>query len=133
MLNSYELKTESVLPNCRQVLDPNSESEIAPSPAGEPIQSKFYYVPGDVENCRECSAEIVSPAAKAGLLLDDDDDEDEEEDYLGDDDGIDDDLEVDELDVVDDDGFYTERYDTVMEEDSIGGDDEHVYSTYTGK
>ncbi|XP_062561964.1 uncharacterized protein LOC134225695 [Armigeres subalbatus] len=115
----------------KQVLDPNSESEIAPSPAGEPIQSKFYYVPGDVENCRECSAEIVSPAAKAGLLLDDDDDEDEEEDDLGDDDGIDDDLEVDELDVVDDDGFYTERYDTVMEEDSIGGDDEHVYSTYT--
>nr|XP_029730724.1 uncharacterized protein LOC109408775 [Aedes albopictus]XP_029730725.1 uncharacterized protein LOC109408775 [Aedes albopictus] len=113
----------------KQVLDPTSESEVPPSPAGEPIQSKFYYVPGDMESCRECSAEIVSPAAKADLL------DDEEGDLLGDDDdddGIeDDDLEVDELDVVDDDGFYTERYDTVMEEDSIGGDDEHVYSTYT--
>lgn len=107
------------------MLDPTSESEVPPSPAGEPIQSKFYYVPGDVESCRECSAEIVSPAAKGDLLGDEDDLED---------DGIDDDdLEVDELDVVDDDGFYTERYDTVMEEDSIGGDDEHVYSTYTGE
>lgn len=106
----------------KQVLDPTSESEIPPSPAGEPIQSKFYYVPGDVENCRECSAEIVSPIK--GDLLDD------EDDLEDDDDGIDDDLEVDELDVVDDDGFYTERYDTVMEEDSIGGDD-LVYSTYT--
>lgn len=104
------------------MLDPASESEVPPSPAGEPIQSKFYYVPGDVESCRECSAEIVSPA-KADLLDDEDD---------LDDDGIDDDLEVDELDVIDEDGFYTERYDTVMEEDSIGGDD-LVYSTYTGE
>lgn len=104
----------------KQVLDPNLETEVPPSPAGEPIQSKFYYVPGDMESCRECSAEIVSPAKICDHDLDDEED-----------DGIDDDLEVDELDVVDDpDGFYTERYDTVMEEDSIAGD-EHVYSSYT--
>lgn len=107
--------------------DPALESsEVAPSPAGEPIQSKFFYVPGDLESCRECSAEIVSPAKLDDRIENDLDDED---------DGIDDDdLEVDELDVEDEDedGFYTERYDTVMEEDSIGGD-EQIYGSYTGE
>lgn len=110
------------------MLDPTSESEVPPSPAGVPIQSKFYYVPGDMESCRECSAEIISPAAK--MMCADDDELGDEED-----DGIDDDLEVDELDMVDGhgiDGYYTERYDTVMEEDSIAGD-ELVYSSYTGE
>ncbi|XP_058829395.1 nucleoprotein TPR-like [Topomyia yanbarensis] len=120
----------------KQVLDPSLESEVAPSPAGVPIQSKFYYVPGDLESCRECSAEIVMPI-KADIMGGDDlvdvDDEEEEEENdeedRADDDIEDDDLEADELD-EDDDGFYTERYDTVMEEDSIGGDD-RVYSSYT--
>ncbi|XP_055598884.1 uncharacterized protein LOC129748342 [Uranotaenia lowii] len=122
----------------KQVLDPTSESEVPPSPAGEPIQSKFYYVPGDIESCRECSAEIVSPVLVKGSTHLHGDEEDEEdlrhhrdEDEDEDDDGIegDDDLEADELD-AEDDGYYAERYDTVMEEDSIGGDD-RAYSSYT--
>ncbi|XP_055531417.1 uncharacterized protein LOC129722173 [Wyeomyia smithii] len=105
----------------RKQVDPALELEVAPSPAGIPIQSKFYYVPGELESCRECNAEMLIPGK--GDVIDDDLVEDEDED----DDGIDDDLEADELD---EDGFYTERYDTVMEEDSIGGDD-RVYSSYT--
>ncbi|XP_058459103.1 uncharacterized protein LOC131435343 [Malaya genurostris] len=114
----------------KQVIDPSLESDVAPSPAGVPIQSKFYYVPGDLESCRECSAEIVSPV-KEDLIDDDlgDDDDGDPEQDAADDIDDDDELEADELD-EDDDGFYTERYDTVMEEDSIGGDD-RVYSSYT--
>ncbi|XP_055621645.1 uncharacterized protein LOC129765392 [Toxorhynchites rutilus septentrionalis] len=124
----------------RQVLDPTSESEIPPSPAGEPIQSKFYYVPGDLEDCHECGPEIVSPLKEHMIhdeLDDDDDVEDEdvdgqEEDEEEEEDVMDDELEADELDVEneDEEGFYSERYDVVMEEDSIAGD-ELVYSSYT--
>ncbi|XP_053658947.1 uncharacterized protein LOC128708015 [Anopheles marshallii] len=137
----------------KQVMDPTSESEVPPSPAGEPIQSKFYYVPGELNGdgleCRDCSsAELIDPEfetdareedleRQSGVLLPEDEldgeshhhpmeerpsemEEDEEEEE-----------EEEELNAEDDeDGFYTERYDTVMDEDSIGGD-EHVYSSYT--
>uniref|UniRef100_A0A182YL58 Uncharacterized protein n=1 Tax=Anopheles stephensi TaxID=30069 RepID=A0A182YL58_ANOST len=135
----------------KQVMDPTSESEVPPSPAGEPIQSKFYYVPGELNGngleCRDCSsAELIDPEfetdaqgeemeRESAVLLPEDEldgephhhpmderpseveDEEAEEQMHGEDD-------------EDEDGFYTERYDTVMDEDSIGGD-EHVYSSYT--
>ncbi|KFB50255.1 hypothetical protein ZHAS_00018332 [Anopheles sinensis] len=137
----------------KQVLDPTSESEVPPSPAGEPIQTKFYYVPGELNEleCRDCSsAELIDPdfpdtqelidhqsphvhqdeqqlemlaPGDHGLLEGSQQLEERPSDVGEEDD--DGDEEQDE-----EDGFYTERYDTVMDEDSIGGD-EHVYSSYT--
>uniref|UniRef100_A0A182KC24 Uncharacterized protein n=1 Tax=Anopheles christyi TaxID=43041 RepID=A0A182KC24_9DIPT len=144
----------------KQVMDPTSESEVPPSPAGEPIQSKFYYVPGELNGtggleCRDCSsAELIDPEFEIeqlgeesegqSVVLLPEDEEEEGDDAL---DGephhlhphplvderpseAEDDLHAEEDE--DEDGFYTERYDTVMDEDSIGGD-EHVYSSYTGR
>ncbi|XP_053681322.1 uncharacterized protein LOC128732177 [Anopheles nili] len=140
----------------KQVLDPTSESEVPPSPAGEPIQSKFYYVPGELNDggleCRDCSsAELIEPdfepdlhhgAAERQLALampqdvldgelrhesmDDQPSEIEEDERQ--DEGEEEGIGAEDDD--DEDGFYTERYDTVMDEDSIAGD-EHVYSSYT--
>uniref|UniRef100_A0A182PS90 Uncharacterized protein n=1 Tax=Anopheles epiroticus TaxID=199890 RepID=A0A182PS90_9DIPT len=131
----------------KQVMDPTSESEVPPSPAGEPIQSKFYYVPGELNGselveCRDCSsAELIDPEFDSDMHGDDperqsvilrpeQDGLDGEPHPLGEErpSEIEDELQVE--DDEDEDGFYTERYDTVMDEDSIGGD-EHVYSSYT--
>uniref|UniRef100_A0A182PZR7 Uncharacterized protein n=1 Tax=Anopheles farauti TaxID=69004 RepID=A0A182PZR7_9DIPT len=139
----------------KQVLDPTSESEVPPSPAGEPIQSKFYYVPGELNGggleCRDCSsAELADPDFESDMAHEENqsvvmlpeevrheaephrhlhpmDDRPSEAEDGQEDDGV----EVERAeDDEDEDGFYTERYDTVMDEDSIGGD-EHVYSSYT--
>ncbi|ETN67585.1 hypothetical protein AND_000595 [Anopheles darlingi] len=140
----------------KQVLEPTSESEVPPSPAGEPIQSKFYYVPGELNelDCQECSSveqdEYDPDFSEAEMVL-------EHERRLAEEEALgvertladDDMLEPREVDKEDDriqdvgepgseleegeedeEGFYTERYDTVMDEDSIAGD-EHVYSSYT--
>uniref|UniRef100_A0A182TFR8 Uncharacterized protein n=1 Tax=Anopheles melas TaxID=34690 RepID=A0A182TFR8_9DIPT len=140
----------------KQVMDPTSESEVPPSPAGEPIQSKFYYVPGELNGsgleCRDCSsAELIDPEfdpvargedleGQSVVLLPEEEEalEGESQHHRQQHPMVDDErpseLE-DELNAEDDedeDGFYTERYDTVMDEDSIGGD-EHVYSSYTGR
>ncbi|XP_050089810.1 uncharacterized protein LOC126573985 [Anopheles aquasalis] len=137
----------------KQVLEPTSESEVPPSPAGEPIQSKFYYVPGELNelDCQECSSveqdEYDPDFSEAAMVL-------EHERRLAEEvqavDGLPGDmlepvdkddrilgvgepgsgLEEGEEEEEDEEGFYTERYDTVMDEDSIAGD-EHVYSSYT--
>uniref|UniRef100_A0A182W1S8 Uncharacterized protein n=1 Tax=Anopheles minimus TaxID=112268 RepID=A0A182W1S8_9DIPT len=131
----------------KQVMDPTSESEVPPSPAGEPIQSKFYYVPGELNGneleCRDCSsAELIDPEfetdaqeedleRQSAVLLPEDELTGEPLHHPMEERPSD--MEEEELNAEDDedeDGFYTERYDTVMDEDSIGGD-EHVYSSYT--
>nr|XP_040237300.1 uncharacterized protein LOC120958516 [Anopheles coluzzii]XP_040237301.1 uncharacterized protein LOC120958516 [Anopheles coluzzii]XP_040237302.1 uncharacterized protein LOC120958516 [Anopheles coluzzii]XP_040237303.1 uncharacterized protein LOC120958516 [Anopheles coluzzii] len=138
----------------KQVMDPTSESEVPPSPAGEPIQSKFYYVPGELNGsgleCRDCSsAELIDPefdpvargedleGQSVVLLPEEEDALDGESQHhrqqhpmVGDERPSELEDELNAEDDEDEDGFYTERYDTVMDEDSIGGD-EHVYSSYT--
>ncbi|XP_049290999.1 histone-lysine N-methyltransferase SETD1B-like [Anopheles funestus] len=132
----------------KQVMDPTSESEVPPSPAGEPIQSKFYYVPGELNGngleCRDCSsAELIDPEfetdaqeedleRQSAVLLPEDELDGEPhhhpmEEHPSE---MEEEEELNAEDDEDEDGFYTERYDTVMDEDSIGGD-EHVYSSYT--
>lgn len=137
-------------------MDPTSESEVPPSPAGEPIQSKFYYVPGELNGsgleCRDCSsAELIDPefdpvargedleGQSVVLLPEEEDALDGESQHhrqqhpmVGDERPSELEDELNAEDDEDEDGFYTERYDTVMDEDSIGGD-EHVYSSYTGR
>lgn len=35
---------------------PTFETSISPSPAGEPVSSTFYYIPGETEECSRCCA-----------------------------------------------------------------------------
>ncbi|XP_058066908.1 histone-lysine N-methyltransferase SETD1B [Anopheles bellator] len=149
----------------KHVLDPASEtSEVSPSPAGEPIQSKFYYVPGELNGlgeCLECGSSAEEPEFEPEfseselelvgqqqqqqqqhrqLLLEASDghnsatprmmDGMELERVAGEEPEPSELEEGDEEQEDEEDGFYTERYDTVMDEDSIGGD-ELVYSSYT--
>uniref|UniRef100_A0A182N3I8 Uncharacterized protein n=1 Tax=Anopheles dirus TaxID=7168 RepID=A0A182N3I8_9DIPT len=66
----------------KQVLDPTSESEVPPSPAGEPIQSKFYYVPGELNDggldCHDCSSvELIDPEFDSPAIGHDEDGEEQ--------------------------------------------------------